>query len=305
MNNKVLICGLLAFANLQADPWFTGPLIAPTGTVVPYGDLDIEPYFIFVGDTGVYDRHWHAHSIPNFYSFNPEIFTYFGLTPWMDIGMIPQAFYNFSQGKSSVHFGDLDVGFDFQPFAADASSWFPGIKLAIREVFPTGKFQRMNPDKKGTDVSGLGAYGTIFEIVFYKVYHIKDLHYLSITLSYDYLINTSVRLHGLNVYGGGHGTKGKAHPGSNSTAIFSFEYTFDQNWVFALDNVYVHVNKTRFQGKTVNPVGRPSSEQFSLAPAIEYNFSKHFGIITGAWVTAFGRNSFRFRNGSFTLNYYY
>jgi hypothetical protein len=296
---------MLAFASLQAEPWLTGPLIVPQGTVIPYGHVDIEPYLIFVANTGVYDRHWHAQKTPNFYSFNPQLFGYFGLTQWMDIGFIAQSFSNFSQGKSSSHFGDLDVGFDFQPYAADASTWFPGIKVAVREVFPTGKYQHMDPDKLGTDGSGLGAYGTIFEIVFYKLYHIKDLHYLSISLSYDYLLNTSVRLHGFNVYGGDLGTKGKVHPGSISTAIFSFEYTFNQNWVFALDNVYVHANKTRFQGKTMEPVGRPSSEQFSFAPAIEYNFSKNFGIITGAWVTAFGRNSVRFRDGLFTFNYYY
>lgn len=72
------------------------------------------------------------------------------------------------------------------------------------------------------------------------------------------------------------------------------------------------MNKSPFSGrkgvdKQGNPasVGLPSSEQFSFAPAIEYNFTENFGIITGVWLSAFGRNSPRFRTGIVNIDYNY
>lgn len=288
------------------SPWLTGPLIAPPGTVLQRGHFDLENYLYVTVDTGTYDSHWNSHSTPNFYSINPQFFYLFGLTSWMDIQITPQIVYNITEGQSSVHFGDLPIGFDFQLYSASSSGYFPGIKLTLKETFPTGKYQHLNPHKKGTDSSGAGTYGTNFNLLFYKVYHIKNLHFLSATFSSGYTVNTSVNVHGLNTYGGGHGTNGRVHPGSILEEILSFEYSFNQNWVFAIDNVYTHTNRNRFSGKPgPASVGGPSSEQISFAPAIEYNFSSNFGIIAGAWVTAWGRNSTRFRSGVVNFNYTY
>ena len=49
--------------------------------------------------------------------------------------------------------------------------------------------------------------------------------------------------------------------------------------------------KTRFKGKTLVPNTAPPAAQFSLAPAIEYNWSSDIGIIFGPWFTIAGRNA--------------
>jgi hypothetical protein len=92
----------------------------------------------------------------------------------------------------------------------------------------------------------------------------------------------------------------------------SFEATLNQNWALALDSVYTQTNITEFFGipgiaftGTFADVGTPSSEQLSFAPAIEYNFSGNFGIITGCWFSALGRNSTEFRSGVVNLEYTY
>ncbi len=163
-----------------------------------------------------------------------------------------------------------------------------------------------------TDQTGLGTFGTTFDLVLYKVYHLRGHHFLSTTYSAAYTVTTPVHLHGFNIYGGGFGTNGKALPGNSFQGIISFELTLDQNWVLAIDNVYTHTDRTEFFGTVGTAVdgsdatvGTPSSEQISLAPAIEYNFSSHFSITAGCWLTVWGRNSTQFRSGVINLAYTY
>lgn len=294
-------------------PWLTGPLIAPVGTVVPYGDFVVESYIYFTTNTGSYDKHWHAVSATeNFYTLNIQFLVFFGLTPWCDLNIIPQFFYNTASNQHSFHSGDLTVGLDFQLLAADFTPYFPGITFAVREVFPIGNFQRLSPRKLFTDQTGMGTFATQFDLIFYKVFHLYGLHWLSTTFSSQYTVNTPVNVHGFNAYGGGFGANGKALAGNSFQGILSFELTLNQNWVLALDNVYTQTNSTQFFGipgidfsGSFAEVGISSSEQISFAPAIEYNFSSNFGIIAGCWFSALGRNSTEFRSGVVNFEYTY
>ena len=94
--------------------------------------------------------------------------------------------------------------------------------------------------------------------------------------------------------------------------IVSFEFILNQKWVLAPDNVYIHADATQFYGTLGTTaaglpatVGTPSSEQISLAPAIEYNFSANFGIEAGCWFAAWGRNTTEFRSGVINFAYTY
>ncbi len=294
-------------------PWLTGPLIAPTGAVIPYGSFEIESYVYCTTNTGTYNKHWDSVSAQhNFFSLNPQFLCFFGLTPWMDINIVPQFFYNRTAGQSSVVFGDLQVALDFQLLDPAATPYFPGIKFLVRETFPTGPFQHLNPKKLLTDQGGAGTFATTFDLVLYKIYHLGGHHFLSTTYSAAYTVTTPVHVHGFNTYGGGFGTNGRALPGNTFQGIVSFEFALSQNWVLALDNVYTHTNVTQFYGTVGTTtaglpasVGSPSSEQISFAPAIEYNFSSNLGVEVGCWFTAWGRNSTEFRSGVINLAYTY
>lgn len=294
-----------------SEPWLTGPLIIPAGTVVPKGQIEIQTYLYMTATNALYDNYWQPHALAhNFYSLLGQVIVFFGITEWMDFQLTPQSFYNFTKGQSSVHFGDLPAGFDFQLYPATTKSWVPGVKFTLREIFPTGKYQKLNPHKKGTDVSGAGSFATNVGLEFYKVYHLYKHHFLSAALYLGYIYSAPVHVKGFNAYGGGHHTRGKVYPGNNYQTILSFEFTLNQNWVLALDNVYVHMDKNRFKGHAglldggvAASVKNPSSEQFSFAPAIEYNFSNTLGIIAGAWVTGWGRNAIQFRSGVISLDY--
>lgn len=293
----------LELPQTKNTPWLTGPLIAPEGTALKLGQYEIEPYLTFGTITGEYNKHWKSKSEHNLYSLDLQLLAIVGLTDFMDIQIIPGILYNFSQGQSDFLFTDFPVTLDFQLADEDVFKWFPAIKLAITETFPTGNYQKLKSHKHETDISGLGSYATSPGLVFYKVYRCSKHRFLSLTASFQYTYFAPVHIKGLSVYGGGPRTRGKVYPGNLSTAIVSFEYTLTRNWVFALDNVYLHADKDRFRGrrgkdsdgqKTI--VGRPSSESLSFAPAIEYNFNEKIGLIAGVWFSAAGRNSLVFRD---------
>lgn len=302
-----------AFAQPLQIPWLTGPLIAPVGTAVPYGNFVIKSYIYCTVNKGPFNEDWEFIAPEgNFTSVNAQFPCYFGLTPWCDLNVIPQFFYNTTASQHSVYLGDLTVGLDFQLMSADLTLYFPGIKFAIREVFPTGTFQFLHPRKLYTDLTGAGTFATQFDLIFYKLFHLYDLHWLSTTFSAQCTVNTPIHVHGFNAYGGGFGTNGMALVGSRFQGIASFEFTLNKNWALALDTVYVYKDATQFYGMsgisfagTFARVGDTFSEQLQLAPAIEYNFSRNLGLIAGCWFSIWERNCQEFCSGVMNFAYVY
>jgi len=292
------------------QPWFTGPLIVPPPLVTSAGSIETQFFIPVIVNTGIYNSDWKQQPQSKLISFVPEFFFYFGLTDYMDLQVVPEAVYSFKQGRSSLHFGDLQVGLDFQVLPPSKNPGIPSVKFSLIETFPTGKYQKLDPDKKMTDISGTGSFISTAGLVLYKMWQIKGIHYLTATFSFDYGIPSAVDVKGFNAYGGGAKTKGRVYPGNISTTILSFEYSLSQNWALAIDNLYVHKDKNRFLGKSsVGPdnskkkVGNPSSEQISFAPGIEYSFSESLGIIIGTWVSGFGRNSIAFRAAAINIDW--
>lgn len=292
-------------------PWTTGTLLAPFAYVIPPDYINVEP-FLFVTQTyGSYDQNWHARTAPKFLAVNPILFLQIGLVDRIDFQISPQIFYNRQQGASSTNVGDLPLGFDFQLLSEKKGDWWPAIKLSLVEIFPTGKYQNLNPQKNGTDSTGIGAYTTVATLVFSKLFHFKKPHFLNTYLTFEYFIPSHVHVKGFNTYGGGFGTRGTVRPGTVFITILSGELTLTKNWVLALDIQNIYGNKTSFSGRrgtnadgSLAKVGGPSFNEISLAPAIEYNWSEKFGMIAGAWFTVAGRNADQFAGGAIALNWY-
>ncbi len=294
------------------SPWFTGPLLAPSGHVIPPDHANIEPYVYCTVNTGKYDTHWNSFSTPNFYSGLFQLPIQIGLCPRLDFQFTPQVFYNETQGEHTVGFGDIPVGFDIQLLSDTATGWWPAIRLSLKANIPLGSYQKLDPNKLGTDAIGAGSWIPAVALVFSRLFHIKDLHYINGRLAFNYSVPTPVHVRGFNTYGGGFGTAGTAYPGNNFSVDFGFEYSLTQRWVIASDFLYAHSNKDRFSGSpgTLSIGGSPasvtngSSEQFSLAPALEYNWNANVGIIGGVWFTVAGRNVAQFASGIIALNIY-
>lgn len=292
-------------------PWFTGTLIAPGGTVVPRGNFVIQPYFFATVNYGVFNSHWRTKSTQKLISYSEQLPVWAGLTDWMDCHIFPEVVTNVQEGKSYTGFGDLPLGFSFELLNPEASR-FPGIKLIINETLPTGKYQKFSSDKPNVEAIGEGLLSTDVGLVFYKLIHLSGIYYFSSTFGVEYSMAPPVHLKGFNTYGGGFGTDGTLCPGNGLAVFYAFEITLSQNWAFALDNIYTHTNRNRFSGERGidihgNPaeISKASSEQFSFAPAIEYNVNDALGFMAGAWFAPFGRNSTQFASGVISLAYTY
>ena len=293
-------------------PWLTGPLLTPSGHVIPLGHINIEPYLFGGITTGIYNSRWHSQSTPNFYNINVQVPTQFGIFSRADFQLTPSFSWNHTQHTSHWVYNDLPFLLDLQLYydSPETESWPPAVKLTLGANTPLGKYQHLNPDKKGTDIGGSGSWEPRIGLTFSRLFHFTGVHYLATRLNFTYVVPTAVHVRGFNSYGGGHGTAGKVYPGPSFTSVLGLEYTLAQKWALAMDVLYSHGNHTRFVGQkgttdgVLNHIGAPSSELFTLSPAIEYNWSANCGLIAGVWFSVAGRNTADFIIPTIAINFY-
>jgi hypothetical protein len=95
-----------------------------------------------------------------------------------------------------------------------------------------------------------------------------------------------VTVQGFNAYGGGFGTEGRVDSGIGDHSDCPGEYSLTQHLVLAPDIRFQTINATHFSGTTgvgLNGepaiVGRGYGNLLTIAPAVEYNFNQHIGLI--------------------------
>lgn len=291
------------------NPWYTGPILAPSAHLMPPGSYNIQPYLFITGDYGKYQASGSLKKTPTQYTLNPVFIAQFGMLDWVDSVITIQGIYNHLNGHGDFNIGDLPISLGFQ--LLKEKPYRPAILISVKEQFPTGKYQRLDPEKEGVDSTGSGSYQTSFYLNASKViWWLSYKHPMAVRLSLQYTIPSTVKVKGFNTYGGGHGTNGKVHPGQSFSADFGYEYSFTQNWAAALDIVYTYAKATHFSGVkgvladgTQASIGGPFNDQLSLAPAIEYNWNENLGFIGGLWFSVWGRNSTAFASGVLSVVY--
>ena len=297
--------------NLVA-PWLTGPLITPSAYIIPVGHVNVEPYLYAVANTGAYGSNWKSIKKPNFWSIYSQTTIQIGLTSQMSFQFNPTAYWQHTQHQASWAFGDMPIALDIQLYHARQSSKIPNVKLSLREILPTGKYRNLGPNKLKTDAGGAGAWNTGFALILGNIYDLSGVHFFNYRLALIYAAPSPVHLKGFTFYGGGFGTDGRFYPPQSFQLELGLEFTLAQKWAFALDLVGGTGKKPRFTGQIgTDADGAPASfdtkaqTQFSLAPAIEYNWNADCGIVFGSWFTVAGRNSPIFSSGVFAFNGYF
>lgn len=296
----------------EEGPWFTGPLLTPSSHVVPCGHQNYEPYIYWTQIQGIYDSNWKFQSRPMFTNVLFQGAMQFGVLPSTEFDIAPQFDYNQTQNRRMWRASDLPLTLAFQLLDEKEGEWYPAIKLRFGANTPLGKYDRLSPTRLGTDVGGSGTWYPGVGLVFGKLFHFKDVHYLSMRLFLTYNFGTPVNVRGLSVYGGApsspgvKGTRGTVYPGNIFLFLNGYEYSLTQNWGLALDIQYQHTDTSRFSG--FSPPGTrpilPSQELFALAPAVEYNWNENIGVIVGPWFTVAGRNTGKFVSYVGALNIY-
>jgi hypothetical protein len=306
------LCLLSSAAMASFKPWFTGPLLAPSADTITIGHQNFQPYLFITDDVGFYNQNGRLTHQNTSQTISPSMLYTLGLTHFMDMQVTLPYDFNTRKNQFDSNISDISALLGFSILKDQRHSILPSIRFTVGETFPTGRYQNLNPRKLGTDSTGAGSYQTTFGIIMQKLLLMYGIHYLRIRLSALYSITASTKVHNFNAYGGGFGTNGTASPGNQATFDLAFEYNLTQNWVTAIDIYYLTVNKSYFSGNSgVTITGAPATvglrtlDQFSLAPAIEYNFNADLGVIAGVWFSVFGRNADDFVSGVISLNYYH
>lgn len=86
-----------------------------------------------------------------------------------------------------------------------------------------------------------------------------------------------------------------------TTVTVGGEYTPTRHVVLALDIGFQTINAMQFSGISgvaVNSeqavIGKGYGNLLTMAPAVEYNFTQHVGLIAGPWFRLRGRNTTEF-----------
>ncbi len=291
------------------NPWYAGPLVTPSASMMPPGQANIQPYLFVKGNYAAFNSERKSIALPH-NSYQVQVISpmQIGVTVSTDIAINLGAQGNWTQGKSGGGFNDLSVTYGFSIFKE--TLYVPKFKFTIAELFPTGAYKNLNHNGLNLSSTGGGSYQTTFGLAFGKVIWWTYPHPINTRFFFGYNIATVANVRNFNAYGGGFGTKGRVRIGNTFTADLGLEVSITQRWVAAMDVVYTASNPTKFHGKpglnadgTVATVGNPYNDNLSLAPAIEYNFSDSFYILWGVQFSVYGRNSANFANGQFSLGY--
>ncbi len=285
-------------------PWFTGPLLAPSARVIPPKHLKVKIHWDSYITFGKYNSHWQTASIENFYSEEIRIQFKVGLIKRVEFQIEPSIIYQKTDGENAVNFGDLPLGLNVQILGPYTIHGEPNLKLSLLANAPTGKYQHLNGHKKQTDATGSGCWFPGLGLNLSQLWYFSDHHYLQLRAMFHYRFGVPVHVKGNNSYGGDASTRGTVYPGNYFIFDTALLYSFTQNWAGSCDFRYRHQNSNRYSLRGVKPASS-SGEEFSLAPALEYNFSKKLGIIGGLWFTIAGRNVAQFINGILSLTAYF
>ena len=287
-------------------PWFTGPFLTPAPSLVPAGHVNIEPFMTALAFSGRYDNNWKkikgSTSWNNFLQTSIQI----GAADWLEVKVMPTLFYNYNHRAIKWVWGDLPFSFAFKLLQSKRpiDQWNIALRIEVQGIVPFGKFQKLDRRKKGTDIGGTGSWRPGIGLDWGNIFYLGGGHFVNWRTSFIYRIPNPVKIQGLNFYGGDERTLGKIYPAQRFLISSGAEISITQNWVIVMEAQALWGGKRRFKGKTTLPMERKSGAQFSLAPAIEYNWSSHLGMIAGPWFTVEGRNTESFSGGMIALNYF-
>lgn len=300
-------------ANLNAEKgecWLTGSLLSFNGHTIQSGHTEFRPSLFVTDRYGTLDHRWQHNCSPETFSVSPTLSLTQGIFDWLDLQAIGSMQANRHNGVHSTRIGDVSLYMGLQALEDRPGTWMPDLKFIFGESFPSGSYQHLNPDKEMTGASGSGSFETMVAFVLQKLVHTRGSHFIRSRFFASYMFPSSVTVRGFNRYGGGYHTSAAVYPGIKWAGIASFEYSMSQSFAFAIDFAGYYEQKASFQkgrrGHTASKheafIGTKKSGQFSVAPALEYNWSKNCGLIFGVWFTLAAHQDQSFTSGVLTFN---
>lgn len=275
---------------------FTGPLVSG-GPPLPKGRFNVEPYLIQTQTVGYYDQDGHRHDTDDVAdNWRIVVPVQYGATERLTLGATLNAIYAHDHDEQR-HWtaGDTRLSAWWR-LAQGQGPNSPVLTLALHQNLSTGQHDRLD-QRRIPSATGSGADSTTIALsgqsYFLPRRNLRGRAGVSWRLP-----GADAGIHGESAYRTTSEFEGHAELGSGAQANVGVEYSFNPTWVAAADLVYEYEHDTRVRGhvstgQTSVEVDQrlPSSWRVSVAPAVEYHWSDHAGLIVGALVSLDGRNS--------------
>lgn len=280
------------------DAWWTGPMLANSADTLPRGHVLVEPYLYDVTSDGVD-------------AWGSRAYVLYGLTDELTVGAIPIVGYNAVHGgpnSSGIGAGDQIVQAQYRLTRFREGRALPTIALQIQQTLPTGRYQRL---ARTADGLGGGAWATTLGVNAQSYFWMPNGRILRVRVNATWTFARHADITDASVYGTGPGFRGRASPGDAYYFGTSFEYSLTRRWVLALDLTYSRNDGTRVDGYDTTPglsrvpvrTRTRRSEAFGFAPAVEYSFNDHLGVLLGVRVIPGGHRVGRSLTPAIAVNY--
>jgi len=155
-------CGQ-AFSQEEAagswNPYAPGPLTTWTAPLVEKGQLVVQPFFIYNRARGVFDADGDYSRFSGGdkkYQFQQQVFMQYGLMENFEIDAqtVYQENYIKTSGNKASSSGLGDSYLYFRWLTNKEKELLPEINAIFQVKAPTGKYQKLDPAKSGTDLMG-------------------------------------------------------------------------------------------------------------------------------------------------------
>lgn len=246
------------------NPPSVGPVVTWTAPVCRRNELDVQAFFFYNRTRGTFDSEGHYKSYKNKdrkWQWQEALFLQYGLTSRLEGSVYGMAQENIKHvdGLSAEASGFSDTWLYTRYCFIDESKWLPHTTALFQLKLPTGRYQKADEGKLGTDLFGStespGSYDYGFGAIFTK--HLKPF-ILHADFSYNMPILT--KIDGVKTRNGNYVM---CDFGAEYFFLKGFNLMFEFNWLAGGDD--------RLDGEL-----KPASDmqQMIIAPGIGWSNDK-------------------------------
>jgi len=155
-------------ANEEWNPPSAGPITAWTAPLCGKGKLVVQPFFFYNKTRGSFDAGGDYGSLPEGdkkYQYQEQLFVQYGLTERLEIDGQSVYQQNFIEQEGlKAHAEGFGDSYLFLRYCAlEEQTILPHITGVFQLKIPSGKYQKADPDKLGTDLMGAASGGGSYD----------------------------------------------------------------------------------------------------------------------------------------------
>ncbi len=151
------------------EPVSAGPLTTWTAPLCGKGKFVLQPFFFYNRTRGSFSSEDHYNSLPRDdrkFQFQKQLFMQYGLSDkWeLDAQIVHQDNYAKQSDRKSHSTGFGDSYLFLRDCLLEEKSLWPHLAGVFQLKIPSGKYQKLDPDKLGTDSMGAGSGGGSYDL---------------------------------------------------------------------------------------------------------------------------------------------